>query len=420
MKLPGIITLLAAAFIAFLLMGQHNNIKTVKHLKQEKAQVLNIRHGLLSLDEWKEKSYQALSSKIENFRLDVNDQRALKPQIQTLLHQLLDQVEAVAEAKKNEGGVIQRFIAAIIQDMILDFDSLRNRIPEFTDNILSELGNQTNQRQIKDMILRKLEELLDLNAPRIDQEVRDHFFSTYDCNSFDDCGQVLNERIAPLEHAISANRPLMLVICAVCGLLLFISGKSGANRFNIFALAVLCSVLLFGGITYPMISIDARILDFEFSMLGMSVEFGEQILFYQSKSILEIVRLLITDGKIDTIIVGILILVFSIVFPLVKILLSLTVSKDKPGAIAKYLTTKASKWSMADVFVVAIFMGFIGLRGVIGSQIDQIKDDNPFVDLIATDYTSLNIGFTLFLLFCLCSLLLGKMTSDYLAESTMD
>lgn len=416
MKLPGIFILLAAAVIAFLLLGQHSNITTVKHLKQEKAQVLNIRYGLLSLDEWKEKSFLALSRKIENFRLDGKDRSTLKPQIQSLLYELLDQVEIVVRSKADEGGWVKRMIAAIIQDMILDFESLRERVPEFTDNILAELGNQTNQRQIKDIILKKLEELLDLQAPRLDQEVRDYFFTTYDCNSFDDCGRILNERVEPLESSISANRPLILIICGVCGLLLLITGKNGANRFNLFSLAVLCSILLIGGITYPMISIDARILDFEFSMLGMSVEFGEQILFYQSKSILEIVQLLINDGEMDTILVGVLILIFSIIFPVIKIFLSLFVRKESPGKITKYLTTKASKWSMADVFVVAIFMGFIGLKGVVGSQIEKIGSDNPFVDLIATDYTSLNIGFTLFLLFCLCSLLLGKVSSDYLKQ----
>ena len=71
---------------------------------------------------------------------------------------------------------------------------------------------------------------------------------------------------------------------------------------------------------------------------------------------------------------------------------------------------------MADVFVVAIIMGFVGLRGIISSQMEEIGTENPFIDLIATDYTSLNVGFTLFLLFCLCSLLLGKVTADYLEQ----
>jgi hypothetical protein len=157
-----------------------------------------------------------------------------------------------------------------------------------------------------------------------------------------------------------------------------------------------------------MLSIDARVLEFNFEILGMDVAFGEQVLFYKSKSVTDIVYLLIEDGKTDTLLVGALILLFSILFPVTKLILSLFVSQRAASPVAKFLTTKASKWSMADVFVVAIIMGFIGLRGIISNQIGSLESNNPFVDLIATDYTSLNIGFTLFLLFCLLSLVLGN------------
>jgi hypothetical protein len=162
------------------------------------------------------------------------------------------------------------------------------------------------------------------------------------------------------------------------------------------------------GVYYPMLSIDARVLEFNFEILGMDVAFGEQVLFYKSKSVIDIVYLLIEDGKTDTLLVGALILLFSILFPVSKLLLSLFVSQRAASPLTKFLTTKASKWSMADVFVVAIIMGFIGLRGIISNQIGSLESNNPFVDLIATDYTSLNIGFTLFLLFCLLSLVLGN------------
>jgi hypothetical protein len=414
-NLLGIFALAAAAFFAYTLIQQHQDVVEIQRLKQEKAEVLNIKYGLLSLDEWKSKSFAAIESRINEFRLTGNNRRTLRPQINDLLYGLLDEVEAVVR-NRSDGPWYERMLRDLIQSIVLDFGQLRSQVPHFTERILDELGNNANQYEIKRMIISKVKELLDLNAPRQDQAVRDHFFSTYDCSSYEECGQVLSQRIDPLEYSIAAVKPLLITIAAVVGFLFLLFGRHNVTRFNIFALVSFCAVFLAAGIYYPMLSIDARVLEFNFEILGMDVAFGEQVLFYKSKSVIDIVYLLIQDGKTDTLLVGGLILLFSILFPVSKLLISLFVSRDASTPLARYLTTKASKWSMADVFVVAIFMGFIGLRGIIGNQIGSLESNNPFVDLIATDYTSLNIGFTLFLIFCLLSLVLGDTVSHFVRQ----
>lgn len=414
-NLLGILALCAAAFVALTLLRQHNDVLKVQHLKQEKAEVLNIKYGLLSLDEWKSKSFAAIESRINEFRLTGNNRRTLRPQINELLYNLLDEVEDVVR-NQSSGVWYEDLFRGFIQDLVLDFNQLRSEVPYLTDRILDELGNNANQYEIKRMIIAKVRELLDLNAPRQDQAVRDHFFSTYDCSSYEECGQVLNQRIAPLEYSITATKPLLIGVAAVIGALFLLFGRYNATRFNIFSLVVLCFVFLAAGVYYPMLSIDARVLEFKFEILGMDVAFGEQVLFYKSKSVVDIVYLLLQDGQLDTLAVGGLILLFSVLFPLAKLILSLVVPRDNAHPVTRYLTTKASKWSMADVFVVAIIMGFIGLRGIIGNQIGSLQSNNPFVELIATDYTSLNVGFTLFLLFCLLSLVLGNTVGHFVRE----
>lgn len=415
-NLLGIIALFAAAFVCFILLQQHQDVLRVQHLKQEKAEVLNIKYGLLSLDEWKSKSFAAIESRINGVQLTGNDRRTLLPQINDLLYSLLDEVEAVVR-NQSSGVWYEDLFRGFIQNLVLDFGQLRTEVPQFTERILDELGDSTNQYELRRLILRKVRELLDLNAPRQDQAVRDHFFSTYDCNSHEECGQVLSQRIDPLEYSIAAVKPLLITVAAVVGFLFFLFGRHNVTRFNIFALVSFCAVFLAAGIYYPMLSIDARVLEFNFEILGMDVAFGEQVLFYKSKSVIDIVCLLIQDGKTDTLLVGGLILLFSILFPVSKLLISLFVFRNAPTPLARYLTTKASRWSMADVFVVAIFMGFIGLRGIIGNQIASLQSNNPFVDLIATDYTSLNVGFTLFLIFCLLSLVLGNTVSHFVRHN---
>jgi len=56
---------------------------------------------------------------------------------------------------------------------------------------------------------------------------------------------------------------------------------------------------------------------------------------------------------------------------------------------------------MADVMVVAIFMAFIGFRGLISSQLDDFADTTRPLEILTTNGTSLQVGFFLFLSFCL-------------------
>lgn len=50
-----------------------------------------------------------------------------------------------------------------------------------------------------------------------------------------------------------------------------------------------CSLFLILGLTLPMIEIDARISEIKLSLLGEQLSFQDQVLYYKSKSILEVV-----------------------------------------------------------------------------------------------------------------------------------
>ncbi len=413
MNYKGLLTLICSVGLLLLLVGQHQQVNQLRLLEADKSEFLNIRYGLLSLDEWKSKSYEALRAKIYEFNLNTSDQAAIRPQIESLLYTLLDEVEMVVRSKQSQGNWWQQIITSLVQSLVLDFNSIRQQVPHFTDQLLRELGSNANQGQIKDFLARKIYELLDMDTPRLDAALQAHYFSKYNCSSYAECGYAVDAQIIPLKEELATNKIWIYIVSLFSIILFFVPLSQSTNKFNIGSLVILASILLIGGLIYPTISINARIMDFNFKILGMDVHFGEQVLFYKSKSIYEIVVLLIQDGKMDTVLVGALILLFSVLFPITKLVLSLLATQDQNNPITNWLTTKASKWSMADVFVVAIFMAFIGLRGVIGSQIASIQTDNPFVDIIATDYTSLELGFSLFMLFCISSLALGLEVKRY-------
>ena len=71
---------------------------------------------------------------------------------------------------------------------------------------------------------------------------------------------------------------------------------------------------------------------------------------------------------------------------------------------------------MADVFVVAMFMAFIGFNGIIGDQLEHFRDVNKYVEILTTNGTSLESGFYLFVSFCLAGLFLSVVLHKKLDE----
>jgi uncharacterized paraquat-inducible protein A len=117
-------------------------------------------------------------------------------------------------------------------------------------------------------------------------------------------------------------------------------------------LTVISLVLLWPGLTDPVLSITASV-----TFLGKSRE-----IFRQTQSIVESVRNLHNSG--NDFVAGLLLL-FSITVPAIKAGLLLAVFAVRDLATRRRLhaiVTSVSKWAMADVFVVAIFVAFLAAR----------------------------------------------------------
>ncbi len=63
---------------------------------------------------------------------------------------------------------------------------------------------------------------------------------------------------------------------------------------------------------------------------------------------------------------------------------------------------------MADVYVVAIFMAYIGFRGILDNQISGLTMQTDSLVSLSTSETSLQPGFVLFIGFVLFGLILSE------------
>ncbi|HLI93653.1 MAG TPA: hypothetical protein VKU83_08595, partial [Puia sp.] len=73
-----------------------------------------------------------------------------------------------------------------------------------------------------------------------------------------------------------------------------------------------------------------------------------------------------------------------------------------------YFAFQSGKWSMADVTVVAIFMAYIGFNGILESQMGYLNFRNDQLSSIATNETSLQPGYIIFVTFVVFGLILSQ------------
>lgn len=117
-------------------------------------------------------------------------------------------------------------------------------------------------------------------------------------------------------------------------------------------LTVISLGLLWPGLTDPVLTITASM-----KIIGPPKE-----VFRQSQSIVESVRNLYNSGNVF---VAGMILLFSITVPLIKAALLLIILATKQSAARFRLYTfsrSVSKWAMADVFVVGVFIAFLAAK----------------------------------------------------------
>lgn len=124
---------------------------------------------------------------------------------------------------------------------------------------------------------------------------------------------------------------------------------------------------------------------------GLDVS-GTVSAFDKTRSILETAMELRNSGHLP---VAVLIVLFSVIVPLAKALLLLSLllpMRDSAKRRLLEFSDAISKWSMADVFVIAIFIAFLAGQG--------LQESRGLVDFDA----SLGDGFWYFLAYCLLAI----------------
>src|SRR5580658_2007714 len=376
-----------------------------RELRMDLAEISHARYGLLNADRWVEKIVPILDSQIDALDLTATNRASLRPTVIKALNRLLDQVKEQLAPKPAPDGKPAGF-AAQAQAMIVNniLAGLKPRVPEYANLVLRELGRPENKQAVKDYLRSAVTDGARTTFGSVDMQSYNAILKQYGCTDGAACQNELGRRIRELDSRVSFHYLLVLAAAALAFLLL------NAGRSAIAVQLLFCIALLLGGILTPMLEVEAKISKISLTFFGQPISFPEQVMYYQSKSVLEVFRTLLTMGRPEMVVVAVLVLLFSVVFPALKVIavcLCLREPSLLKNRLARFFAVQSSKWSMADVMALAIFMAFVAFNGLIGSAMSGLK--GPGVELvIPTDSSKILPGFFLFVGFCMASLWLAK------------
>jgi len=385
--------------------------------KEVLAEINRINYGLFNMELWKEKATEIFSKRINDFTVPPAAYKDIDAELRVYLNSLYREWllsgklvnQFVDEAEKS--GKMNKFVAKMAKDYFgkeMKNFGLEKRIPAIAATLTDEI--KRNEPMLGGYLKQGLQALLfDESAIPI-KDLREPIYKHYGHNTLEDTNQDLTERVASLDKEI--NFDIKVVYAIVLGMVflsfLVYSMVGGATAISLISFASI--ILLFLGVTMPMIDIDGRLNAFQMNLVGSEVSFDEQYLYYQSKSILDVTSTLIKGRGIDLKIVGVMILLFSVIVPFIKLLLSsifLYSDKVRNSKVVKVIIYHLGKWSMADVFVVAMFMAYIGFYGIITAQLAEIGSNKTGFAIETLNYSRLSPGALFFTTYCILSIITG-------------
>jgi len=387
-----------------------------KEYKEVLAELNKINYGLFNMQLWKDKAMDIFEDRLQHFAISPQAYVELEKELSFYIKQLYNEYIAsgklvnqfVDEAERD--GKLTPMFAQIIKDNVggqLKDMGIESNIPILAKTLTEEI--KANEPRIKDYLRESLKDMLFVDEQKV-QDRRMPIFLNFGHQTIEDTNEDLRNRVITLEKEINGLIKIVyLILLVIVGLsLIFYSFLQ--PKISISLITAASIVLLLLGVTMPMIDIDARLNDFRMDLVGNEVSFDEQYLYYQSKSILEVTETLIQGRGIDLKIVGILILLFSIVVPFVKLVLSslfLYSRKLANSKVAKAVIYHLGKWSMADVFVVAMFMAYIGFYGIVTAQLGDIGRNQTGYAVETLNYSRLSPGALFFTTYSILSIITG-------------
>ncbi len=403
--LPNIILILV---LSILLCGEayfgyrlHSLSSQQEQIKEDYSTLNNITFGLFSVGQWRDKIAAVVDRQVSDYSMSRKQQKELQAKVEQQLHGLIS--KAVGQINKPQTTFTGR-LKKYAFNKLVSADQIQAQVPVFAKTIITRINSPSSKKRLKNITASKINQLKKETFDSTETytaAVTSQMYRKYHVSSADQFNKTLTARVAHM-RTVTYNYAFAMLGCVLAAFgLWWLLRKQVHLHTTLFIMLVLFAfILLAVGSTASIIEVDARIKTLDFMLLGEKVAFENQVLFFQSQSIFNIVEVLVKQPKPDAVLVGVLILVFVIVFPVLKLIATgvhvLCTKKLAENKVIKYFAFESDKWNMADVMAVGILMTYMGLNGILESQLSNLNIHNSFLTTITINNTSLQPGYFIF------------------------
>lgn len=397
-------------FLAITALGPiiiHNSMNNQQN-KLELAEINHIKYGLFSINVWKEKLSDIVFTEINKLDLKGTAQK-MKKTVEAQLRALIDKVHE--QIKESNGDSFKGRMKNAFIDAVVDMKDIKKGVPEYADTVIKEMTRPSTTKQVKSIATKQLKSMMNKTFDQQDVSVLTGIIERNGSQDIEFARQMLTENTTKRAETIKLQAWLLI------GLSIALFIWAGALRQALPSTAFILLlptllILLVVGVTTPMIDMEAKISEMSFMLLGHPIKFTDQVLYFQTKSVLDVFWVMITHEQLQMKICGVLMIMFSIVFPVAKMFSSVVYYYDyrfaRTNRWVKFFVLKSGKWSMTDVLVVAIFMAYIGFNGIISSHFGKMSESTGDIVILTTNGTSLQPGFYVFLTYSILALFLSN------------
>lgn len=372
-----------------------------KQLKEDYSTIKNISFGLFSVDQWRDKIAAVVNKQVTDFKVTPAQKKVLQKQVEQQLHGLIN--TTVAEINKPQKTLVGK-LKKFAFNKFVNADKIQAQVPSFARTIINKVNSPSSTKRLKSIATSKITQLVKQTYDSTEtttMAVTGYMYKKYHVTNAAEFDKTISTQLASIGKSTVDYSFYMIGCVAVALALWLLMRKQVHLQTTLFFMSLLFALILLGvGISTSIIEVDARVQTLNFMLMGQKVAFDNQELFFQSKSILGIVSTLISQSKPDAVVVGSLIMLFIIILPVLRIIAKgihvISTETFANNKVLRYLAFDSGKWDMADVMVVGILMTYIGLNGILKSQLSNLNIHNSFLTTITANYTSLRPGYYIF------------------------
>jgi hypothetical protein len=381
-------------------------------IKEDYSLVNSITFGLFSVDEWRDRISDVINGQVNGYSITPEQKKQIQAAVEKELHALV--AKTIAEIDKPQKTILGKVKKAAFH-VLADSDSLQAQVKPFATTIVQKVTSPASQARLKSVAKSKIGQMEAQtydNTSEADEKVTKNLFQKYHVAALEDFNATVHKQLE-VKWRLLVKYAIGMLACALAALLLWLVLRRRVHLQNtLFVMALLfAGVLLVVGLTTSIIDVDARMQSVDFMMLGQKVSFQNQVLFFQSKSIWGIITTLLAQQKPDAVTVGVLILLFVVILPVVRLVAKgLHIAFNKTlgnNKVINYLAFEAGKWDIADVMIVGVLMTYIGLNGILRSELGNLNIHNDVFTSSTVNYTSLEAGYFIFTGYVIFEMLLS-------------